>query len=421
VYLDPTLAIDPASFFDTWHDNAMMVAGRGNRLLTFYMNPEKFPNPERDWPFLAGLIRWARHNAATLARTEMILGDPYRMEAYGYAHFLGQRGILALRNPFLQPRTVHLKLDDSCGWSASEAGAGAYTATVVFPYHETLPPSLRHGDTLTLELQPYQTLLIELAPRAASPATLTGVRARELEHLQRGISWEVFGLPGAKLSVPVTGLPRPSRIKWAGQPLKNAGSGGTTKLPLTFPGEAKRTVVESGKLQSSIAADGTVQLEGTGTVSIAKGTKAFLYLVCLDPEPSDLQFRCRATINGLPVPPESIHTLVGSKATLRPVRELPLKPWVLFRLRVPEGKNALRVTLVPNNPESKTFEVQAGWWLWTEQPLQRELLTLEFDQNLPSPPTRELPFPSGMAFQRQVIPLQPLKPFSMTAPTRAAR
>lgn len=88
----------------------MMVAGRGNRLLTFYMNPAKFPNPERDWPFLAGLIKWTRHNATTLAQTEMILGDPYRGEAYGYAHFLGRRGILALRNPFIQPQTVHVKL-----------------------------------------------------------------------------------------------------------------------------------------------------------------------------------------------------------------------------------------------------------------------------------------------------------------------
>ena len=137
VYLDPTLAIDPASFFDNWHDNAMMVAGRGNRLFTFYMNPTKFPNPDRDWPFLAGMIRWARHNASTLARTERILGDPYRMEAYGYAHFVGGRGILALRNPFIQPQTVHLKLDESYGWSASDAGTGRHTATVVYPYPET--------------------------------------------------------------------------------------------------------------------------------------------------------------------------------------------------------------------------------------------------------------------------------------------
>ncbi len=421
VYLDPTLAIDPASFFDSWHDNAMMVAGRGNRLLTFYMNPEKFPNPGRDWPFLAGLIQWTRHNAATLARTEMILGDPYRMEPYGYAHFVGERGILAVRNPFIQPQTVHLKLDDSCGWSASDAGTQTYTATVAFPYHETLPPSLRHGDTLTLELQPYQTLLLELAPRAASPPTLVGVRARELEHSPSGISWEVFGLPGSKLSVPVSGLPKPSNINWAGQPLKNAGRAGGVKLPLTFPGEAKRTIVESGKLQSSIATDGTVQLEGTGTVSIANGTKAFVYLLCLDPAPSDLQFRCSATVNGIPVPAEAIHTLVGSKTTLRPVRELPLKPWTLIRFPVPDGKNAIRITLAPSNPQTKAFEVQAGWWLWTEQSLQREILTMEFDQTLPSIPARVLPFPSGMAFQRQVIPLQPLKPFSMTAPTRAAR
>ena len=421
VYLDPTLAIDPASFFDNWQDNAMMVAGRGNRLLTFYMNPAKFPNPDRDWPFLAGMIQWARHNAATLARTEMILGDPYRMEAYGYAHFLGGRGILALRNPSIQPQTVHVKLDESCGWKLSDAGTGAHAASVVFPYHETLHPGLRHGDFLNLELQPFQTTLIEIDASGESSPTLAGVRVRELDRSQGKISWEVFGLPGAKYSVPVSGLSKPRKIEWAGRPLKSTGSVGNMKVSLSFPGEPKRSVVESGRLQTVLSTGNAGQLEGKGTVTIAEGTKASIYLVCQDPSPSDLQFHCRATLNGLPVPAEAIQTLVGSRTTLRPVRELPLKPWVLFRLSVPEGKNDIQVTLVPTNPESKAFEVQAGWWLWTEQPLQREILTMDFDHNLPTTPVRVLPFPSGMALQRRVFPLQPLKPFSTKATTRATR
>ena len=418
VYLDPTLAIDPASFFDSWHDNAMMVAGRGNRLLTFYMNPAKFPNPERDWPFLAGLIKWARHNATTLAQTEMILGDPYRGEAYGYAHFLGGRGILALRNPFIQPQTVHVKLDESCGWKPSDAGNGTYAATVVFPYHETLQPLLRQGDLLTLHLQPYQTILIEIEASGKSSLPFAGVRVREMDRSGRRISWEAFGSPGAKLSVPVSGLPKPSKIEWAGRPIKSTGSAGSMKLPLTFPGEAQRSFVESGRLQTALATNSTSQLEGTATVTIAKGTKAFLYVLCQDPSPSDLQFQCRATLNGIPVPASAIHTLVGSKATLREVRELPLKPWVFSRFPVPEGKNTIRITLSPATPKTKTFEVQAGWWLWTEEPLQRAILTMEFDESLPQVLAKVLPSPSGMEIQRQVIPLQELQSFTSRSSTR---
>lgn len=81
-------------------------------------------------------------------------------------------------------------------------------------------------------------------------------------------------------------------------------------------------------------------------------------------------------------------------------------------------KNTLRVTLSPTTPETKTFEVQAGWWLWTEEPLQRAILTMEFDESLPSVLAKVLPSPSGMEVQRQVIPLQGLQSFTSRSSTR---
>jgi hypothetical protein len=239
-----------------------------------------------------------------------------------------------------------------------------------------------------------------------------------MDRSERRISWEAFGSPGAKLSVPVSGLPKPGKIEWAGRAIKSTGSAGSMKLPLTFPGEAQRSFVESGRLQTVLATNSTSQLEGRGTVTIGKGTKAFLYVLCQDPSPSHLQFQCRATLNGIPVPASALHTLVGSKTTLREVRELPLKPWVFFRFPVPEGKNTLRVTLSPTTPETKTFEVQAGWWLWTEEPLQRAILTMEFDESLPPALAEVLPSPSGMEIQRQVIPLQGLQSFTSRSSIR---
>jgi hypothetical protein len=267
-------------------------------------------------------------------------------------------------------------------------------------------------------LQPYQTILIEIEASGKLSLPFAGVRVREMDRSERRISWEAFGSPGAKLSVPVSGLPKPGKIEWAGRAIKSTGSAGSMKLPLTFPGEAQRSFVESGRLQTVLATNSTSQLEGRGTVSIGKGTKAFLYVLCQDPSPSDLQFQCRATLNGIPVPASALHTLVGSKATLREVRELPLKPWVFFRFPVPEGKNTLRVTLSPTTPETKTFEVQAGWWLWTEEPLQRAILTMEFDESLPPALAKVLPSPSGMEIQRQVIPLQGLQSFTSRSSTR---
>ena len=89
----------------------MAVVGRGCRLLTLYINPKHFRQGDRDWAFLASLLRWVRHNAATLQHTELILGEPFQREPYGYAHFAGHRGILSLRNArkvFFEEEMGHL-------------------------------------------------------------------------------------------------------------------------------------------------------------------------------------------------------------------------------------------------------------------------------------------------------------------------
>ena len=321
VYLDPTLAIEPQTFFDNWQDNAMMVAGRGNRLLTFYLNPARFPNPPQDWEFLAGMIQWARHNASTLARTEMILGDPYRREPYGYAHFAGRRGILTLRNPFIQPQRVRVKLDTSAGWTAREAGSGTYVATVVYPYRETLPQPLRYGDTLELELKPYQTSLLHVEPAEPAVLALPGVRCRELSRTFRNAAWELFALPGAQLRVPVAGLPAPERVTLDGQAITPVRARRGRELPLAFSGANERCVTDGGSFQAERSGDGTSRLAGKCTARIPPGVKACMYVLCLDPSPAEVQFQCQVTVNGNTAPVTAIHSPAGSNIPARTLRE----------------------------------------------------------------------------------------------------
>jgi len=157
---------------EKWEDNAIAVVGRGCRLLTLYINP-KFFDDDRDWAFLASVLKWTRHNAATLGHTTPIGGDPLRRQWYGYAHFAGKRGIVLLRNPFIEPQRVTLKLDESLGWSRDEA-RGTFVAAAVYPRHEVLKTALAYADALDLTLQGYETMLIQVAraaPFAAEPPT----------------------------------------------------------------------------------------------------------------------------------------------------------------------------------------------------------------------------------------------------------
>jgi hypothetical protein len=408
VYLDPTLAIEPQTFFDSWHDNAMMVAGRGDRLLTFYMNPAQFPDPPRDWAFLAGMIQWARHNGPTLARSEMILGDPYRREPYGYAHFLGRRGILAIRNPFIQSQKIRVKLDESSGWTAGEAGTGTCVASVVYPYQETLRQTIRFGDMLELNLQAYQMLLLHVEPADPAALELPGVRGREINRTSHKSTWELFALPGEKLRVPVADWPAPEKIIWDGRGITTVGTGPGRELPLTFGGKKEHCVVKGGSLQAGRSGGGASRLTGQCSAAVPQGTKAFIYVLCLDPSPVDVPFQCRATVNGYVVPVTAIHSPAGARIPPRTLKELPLKAWVFFRFEVPVGKNEVAIALQGGDQEPKPFDVEAGWWLWTERTLQKAVLTMEFGQPLPTAPVNPLPFSSAMELQREVLPLQPL-------------
>ncbi|HUT37514.1 MAG TPA: NPCBM/NEW2 domain-containing protein [Planctomycetota bacterium] len=151
---------------EKWEDNAIAVVGRGCRLLTLYINPKFFTKGDADWAFLASVLKWTRHNAETLGHTVLIGGDPLKREWYGYAHFAGNRGVLSLRNPFIEPQKVSLKLDESIGWPR-EGAAGSFVAAVVYPRREVLKTGLLHGSALDLTLQGYETMLVQVAQ--ASP------------------------------------------------------------------------------------------------------------------------------------------------------------------------------------------------------------------------------------------------------------
>jgi hypothetical protein len=433
-------------------EQIMTILGRGCRLISFYVPVPQGDNAERDWRFFGSAINWARHNGETLLRTRMILGDPMQLEPYGYAHFLGERGILLLRNPFVAPRTVKVQLDESAGWTRAEAekkGRHPLVARIVYPYHQTLPSLLHFGDELTVELSAYEMLVIHVTPLETSGTALLGVRHEEAERSGNRVSYTVHARPGEKLVVPIAGAARPSEVRWNGQPVAPTTTPHGLELPLVMEGATRTCQVEGAGLVSR-ATDKGWRIAGNCVASVPEGTRATMHLLWAHPEalhPPAAKFsdtsagfqltddagekaalqqqaeklravkpQCMATVNGKPV-----NVAVNDSKLYRPTNvgdhrmyaEYPPAPWVWFQFDLPPGRSEVAVAIECPKGGLPAVQAEAGWWLWAENPLQKGTLTLTYNAPLPAASLEPLPIVVRQEQQRQIVTIQPA-----TVPTR---
>jgi len=382
---------------EKWEDNAMAVVGRGCHLLTLYINPKHFDD-DRDWAFLASLLKWTRHNAATLGHTKLIGGDPLKRKWYGYAHFAGTRGIIALRNPFIEPQTVKLKLDETCGWTAKLGDGTHLVARIIYPREEVLGSLLPHSDTLELRLQAYETMTIHIEPVGTGQHQhLNGVRARETERAGHRARYAVYGRPGQKLTASA-GAPL-RRATLDGRELPVVGAGGVG-LPIAFAGGEQPCRVEGARLTARVA-EAAWQLEGTCVANIPPGTKATMHLLC-DPRGAQGTLDCTAQVNGKPV------TVRAVRRPTRGSQTHGAHAWGWFEFPLPEGRSEVTISVAPTEANA-FFRGEVGWWLWAEHPLKEHTLTLTFPKPLPPATKEPLPLPLGMDTEREIITIQAAK------------
>jgi len=376
---------------EKWEDNAMIVVGRGCRLLTLYVDPKMFQNPDRDWAFLAALLKWVRHHAQTLQHTELILGDPMKREPYGYAHFAADRGILALRNPFIEPRTVEIKLDESAGWGRVE---GRYLARIVYPRHEVVGPCV-HGAALSLRLGAYETLLVQVEPMPADEPLLTGARCQEQRRSDNRATYTIYRRAGEAARLQIASGMTPAK----GDPSGSVGRAAKTQHALLLKpaaGEAK-LVVEPGPVTAESREAGW-ELTADCTAGGPPATKLTMH-VLVDPRGGTLEeVEATARVNDRPVEVRVV------RSPPKPDQAHGPHPWRWYAWDLPLGKSKVKFTLgaKAGHPMPRS---EIGCWLWVEEPLVKETVTVEYGGKLPAARPDPLPMPIGMEHQRHVFTL----------------
>jgi hypothetical protein len=109
----------PRDFFD----DLWMYFGRGVMMQELYLSPELLTDAE--WKELARAIKWSHEHYKLMAASEMILGDPRKIELYGFAHELDGERLLVLRNPALKSADAPASaLAGEGGWTVVYSSSG---------------------------------------------------------------------------------------------------------------------------------------------------------------------------------------------------------------------------------------------------------------------------------------------------------
>jgi hypothetical protein len=163
-------------------NHAAMAFGRGRFYVPTYVNP-KFLSDE-DWRIYAGFLRWARKNQGILRDTKITSSHVELGEPYAYAHWDGNRGLIAVRNPSNESQKYVLNLLD-VGAPKDLTGGICYTQ---YPYRKGIAAGLKSSGSVPLDLAPWELLFLEIIPRQ---------QLREVVAL--GARW--YREPGGKMRV----------------------------------------------------------------------------------------------------------------------------------------------------------------------------------------------------------------------------
>ncbi|MGD9344602.1 MAG: alpha-galactosidase [Candidatus Aminicenantes bacterium] len=153
-------------------DNALLYFARGISMGELYISPDLLTDEE--WDALAMSVQWAKDRFSILDSTEMVGGNPEERNPYGYAHFEGKRGIIAARNPFMEPKTLKLFLSPALGL---DPGAEELVVDKIYPIRYVSPELVRAGAALEFPLEGYETAVYEIYPlEGTKEPLLAGVK-----------------------------------------------------------------------------------------------------------------------------------------------------------------------------------------------------------------------------------------------------
>ncbi len=148
---------------DKFTNNAMLYFTRGVSMYELYISPDILTDDE--WRVLSQSLHWAKDRFDILKNSFFIGGDPAKKEAYGYAHFSGDKGIVAVRNPFIKKQSMRVRLATEQGLNTD---AKELVVEQVYPYHYIYPETFSANYSFNVDLDGFETAVYEIYPKESA-------------------------------------------------------------------------------------------------------------------------------------------------------------------------------------------------------------------------------------------------------------
>lgn len=152
------LDVDPGNDF---RNEIRSYFGSGTQLQEMYITPSLLT--DANWDDLAEAAKWSRANASVLQDTHWVGGDPAWLEVYGWAAWSPAKGVLTLRNPSDQAKTISLKLQDI--FELPAAASQRYSARSPWKEDAKRPMEWNASQPHVVELAPFEVVTLEMTPR----------------------------------------------------------------------------------------------------------------------------------------------------------------------------------------------------------------------------------------------------------------
>ena len=180
-------------------EHLYMLGTRGTAFWEYYYSPEMFDADK--WQVNAESANWIQENFNILEKSQMFGGKPSRGEIYGYSCWNGNEGIVSLRNPSNQRKTIEVTYDRLIG--VPETLSNVYGKVVIGnldKYQNNTP--LNYNDKVTFTLEPQEVLIMQYGAKDETAATVKNISVKgntvdvEFNETLRTVTKDMFTVEG---------------------------------------------------------------------------------------------------------------------------------------------------------------------------------------------------------------------------------